>query len=135
MAERRRTVNELLEEARRRLDRIDPREAHEAMRTGDAVIVDIRTDPQREQDGVVPGALYHPRNVLEWRLDPESGASDPALSENLERPVIIMCNAGYQSSLVAVTAQELGYTNATDLAGGFQAWRDAGLPVEPGKAG
>ena len=134
MPERRRTINELLDEARERLDRVDPREAHDAMRSGDALIVDIRSDSQREQDGVVPGALFHPRNVLEWRLDPESGASDPALSENLDRPVILMCNEGYQSSLAAATAQELGYTKATDLAGGFQAWRDAGLPVEPDAA-
>ena len=131
MSERRRTINELLEEARRRLDRVGPDEAREAMEAGGALIVDIRSDSQRERDGVVPGVLFHPRNVLEWRLDPESEQPDPALTERMDRRVIIMCDAGYASSLAAVTAQELGYVNATDLDGGFQAWRDAGLPVEP----
>ena len=85
-------------------------------------------ESQRAADGVVPGAMYHARNVLEWRLDPASGATDPAVG-GLDRRVIVMCDAGYASSLAAVTLQELGHADATDLAGGFQAWRDAGLPV------
>jgi rhodanese-related sulfurtransferase len=69
--------------------------------------------------------------VLEWRLDPESGHSDPALDDP-ERQVILVCDEGFSSSLAAATLQDLGFTRATDLIGGFQAWRDAGLPVEPG---
>ena len=121
----------MLEEARKRLDRIGAEEAAAAVEQG-AVLVDIRSPHQREQDGTVPCAIYHPRNVLEWRLDPASGASDPRLSQDLDRRVIVMCDAGYASSLAAVSAQELGFANATDLVGGFQAWRDAGLPVERG---
>lgn len=132
MPARRRTVNELLDEARGRLDRVDPQEAREAVERGEAVLVDIRQQPQRARDGVVPGAVYHPRNELEWRLDPDSEQPDPALTDHMgDRRVILMCDAGYASSLAAVTAQELGYEDATDLAGGFQAWREAGLPVEP----
>ena len=129
MTERRRTIDELLEEARQNLDRVGPEQANDAV-AGGAVIVDIRSDHQRQRDGTVPGAIYHPRNVLEWRLDPESGASDPELSTDLDRQVIIMCDAGWASSLAAVVAQQLGFANATDLDGGFQAWRAAGLPVE-----
>jgi len=125
----RRTVDDLLADARGRLERLDPEQARDAMQAG-AVLVDIRSEPQRERDGVVPGALYHPRNVLEWRADPSSGASDPAIAGDLDRRVIVMCDAGYQSSLAAATLQEIGFSNATDLAGGFQAWRAAGLPVE-----
>jgi rhodanese-related sulfurtransferase len=122
-------VDDLLADARGRLERVDPEQARDAMEAG-AVLVDIRSEPQRERDGVVPGALYHPRNVLEWRADPSSGASDPAIAGDLDRRVIVMCDAGYQSSLAAATLQEIGFSNATDLAGGFQAWRAAGLPVE-----
>jgi rhodanese-related sulfurtransferase len=125
----RRTVDDLLADARGRLERLDPEQARDAMEAG-AVLVDIRSEPQRERDGVVPGAVYHPRNVLEWRADPSSGASDPAIAGDLDRRVIVMCDAGYQSSLAAATLQEIGFSNATDLAGGFQAWRAAGLPVE-----
>jgi rhodanese-related sulfurtransferase len=123
------TVDELLAEARAKLDRVDPHEAHAAVQAGEAVIVDIRADSQRAADGVVPGALFIPRNVIEWRVDPSTDYGDPRLTEG--RRVIVMCNESYQSSLVAATLQELGLEDATDLAGGFQAWRGAELPVEP----
>ena len=127
----RRRIDDILAEAREHLDRVDPDEANQAVRQDGAVLVDIRSDNQRAQDGVIPGALHHPRNVLEWRLDPDSEQPDPALTGDMDRRVIIVCDAGYASSLAAATAQELGYANATDLDGGFQAWRAAGLPVEP----
>jgi rhodanese-related sulfurtransferase len=125
----RKTIDELLSEARERIDRVSAREAASEMEQG-ALLVDIRSDSQRAADGIVPGAIYYPRNVLEWRLDPSSGANDPAIG-GLERRVIVMCDAGYASSLAADTLRELGFARAADLDGGFQAWRGAGLPVEP----
>jgi rhodanese-related sulfurtransferase len=125
----RKTIDELLTEARDRIDRVSPQDAAAEMREG-ALVVDIRSETQRGRDGTVPGAVYHPRNVLEWRMDPESGAADPAVG-GVERRVIVMCDAGYQSSLAAATLRELGFTRAADLDGGFQAWRGAGLPVDP----
>ena len=132
-ARRRRSIDEILEEAREQLDRVDPEQARDAVDHDGAVLVDIRSDNQRAQDGVIPGAMHHPRNVLEWRLDPESEQPDPDLSGDFDRRVIIVCDEGYASSLAAAVAQELGYRNATDLAGGFQAWRAAGFPVELGR--
>jgi rhodanese-related sulfurtransferase len=130
MAGRRTTIGDLLDSARHRLTRLEPAEAAAAARDG-AVIVDIRSERDRERDGVIPGALFYPRNVLEWRLDPASGHSDPWLGNALDLKIILVCNEGYQSSLAAATLQQLGFAGATDLAGGFQAWRTAGLPVEP----
>ena len=95
------------------------------------VVVDIRSELQRERDGLIPGAIFHPRNVLEWRMDPASGYDDPRISRDLDRRIILVCDEGYQSSLAAATLQDLGFAHATDLDGGFQAWRAAGLPVEP----
>jgi rhodanese-related sulfurtransferase len=125
------TIDELLAAARRRLQRLDPVAARDAVAAG-AVLIDIRSELQRERDGVIPGAHFVPRNVLEWRLDPASGHSDPALGEGLERHVILVCDEGCQSSLAAATLQQLGFERATDVDGGFQAWRAAGLPVAPG---
>jgi rhodanese-related sulfurtransferase len=122
-------VDELLAEARTRLDRVEPAEATDAVANG-AVLVDIRSDSQRARDGVVPGAVYVPRNALEWRCDPGSESRDPAVSDPT-RQVILMCDAGYASSLAAAVLQDLGHERATDLDGGFQAWREAGLPVSP----
>lgn len=123
------TVNDLLTEARTRLARLEPAEAAFAVSAG-AVLVDVRSELQRERDGVVPGAVFVPRNVLEWRCDATSDACDERVSDT-SRMLIVMCDEGYQSSLAAANLRRLGFAQATDLAGGFQAWRRAGLPVEP----
>jgi rhodanese-related sulfurtransferase len=126
------TIDQLLAAARRRLRRLDPHAAREAVAAG-AVLIDIRAESQRERDGLIPGAHVVARNVLEWRLDPASGHSDPALGDDLDRQFILVCDEGYQSSLAAATLHDLGLRNATDLDGGFQAWRAAGLPVVPAR--
>jgi len=121
------TVDELLAEARRGLDRLEPPAAAAAMADG-AILIDVRSEFQRERDGVVPGSLFFPRNVLEWRCDPESSSRDERIGDR-GRLLIVMCDEGYQSSLAAANLKRLGFERATDLAGGFQAWRAAGLPV------
>jgi rhodanese-related sulfurtransferase len=125
------SVDDLLSRAREHLDRVDPQRAAAEVDDG-AVLIDIRSETQRARDGVVPEAVFIPRNVLEWRCDPASDHRDPRVSDP-DRRVIVMCDAGYQSSLAAATLKELGLERATDLDGGFQAWRSAGLPVEPAK--
>jgi rhodanese-related sulfurtransferase len=122
-------VDELLAEARANLERLTPSESFEAMQGGDAVIVDIRDERQREHDGRVPGAVEIARNVLEWRCGPDcewrdGRVSDPSLL------LVVMCSEGYQSSLAAANLQRLGLARATDMDGGFQRWRADGLPVE-----
>jgi len=127
-------VDDLLSAARARLRRLTPAEAAAAQAAG-GVIVDIRADAQRAADGLVPGALVVPRNVLEWRADPASPDRDPRVAA-APGPVVLMCAEGFASSLAAATLQDLGLADATDMAGGFVAWRAAGLPVErPGEAG
>ena len=124
------TIDALLAEARAGVERPGPAEARAAVEGG-ATLVDIRADSQVARDGVIPGALVIPRNVLEWRLDPASDARH-AEAPGLDDQVIVMCNEGYQSSLAAATLRRLGFARATDLDGGFQAWRAAGLPVVDG---
>jgi len=89
-----------------------------------ALVVDIRPVDQRERDGALPGAIVIDRNVLEWRLDPASPDCLDAVAGPDQR-VVVVCNQGYSSSLAAATLQELGLRRATDLVGGFQAWRAA----------
>src|SRR3954451_5582862 len=124
------SVDDLLAEARAKLERLSPDEAREAVERDGALLIDIRADSQRAADGVVPAAHFVPRNVLEWRLDPASQHRTPELADP-DAHVIVMCDEGYQSSLAAATLRQLGIRRATDLDGGFQAWRAAGHPVEP----
>ena len=98
-----------------------------------ALIVDIRSEYQRFRSGVVPGARFVPRNVLEWRADPRSDHRDEVLAA-AAGPLILMCAEGFQSSLAAATLQEIGVAGATDMIGGFEAWSAAGLPVQSGPA-
>ncbi|WP_240969223.1 rhodanese-like domain-containing protein [Streptomyces sp. HNM0575] len=129
----------MLESVRSGLARLTADEAARAQREEGALLVDIRYAALRDQDGTIPGALIVERNELEWRLDPTCphrspeafpsahGASgDP---EEFGRPVVVVCNEGYASSLAARSLHQLGLHRATDLDGGFQAWRAAGLPV------
>ena len=126
-----RTVDDMLLDARSMLRRVTALEAASAATCGDALLVDIRPEAQRRTEGEIPSALVIERNVLEWRLDPCSDASLPEARDHDVR-VIVFCSAGYTSSLAAASLQELGLRRATDLVGGIQAWREAGLPIVPG---
>jgi rhodanese-related sulfurtransferase len=125
----RQTISQLLEAARSRLDRLDPIAAEQAMREG-ALLVDTRSEDLRRETGVIPGSVHVPLSVLYWRLDPASESRDPALAD-LGRRVVLICAHGYSSSLAAATLQQLGFAQATDVVGGFEAWNNARLPVEP----
>jgi rhodanese-related sulfurtransferase len=114
-----RRIDDLLAEARARLVRVAPADL-DAERAAGALVVDIRPVEQRTQDGELPGAIVIDRNVLEWRLDPASEHRIPEV-EGYDQRIVVVCNEGYQSSLVAATLQELGLHRATDLDGGFQA--------------
>jgi rhodanese-related sulfurtransferase len=115
----RKTIDELLAEARAGLDRVAPADLAGEQAAG-ALVVDIRPVEQRDRDGELPGAVVIDRNVLEWRLDPASPNRIPETA--YDRRIIIVCNQGYGSSLAAATLRELGLARATDMAGGFEAW-------------
>ncbi|MER6652111.1 rhodanese-like domain-containing protein [Streptomyces sp. NPDC000971] len=120
-------IDELLEQVRAAYERVGPEEAATAAAEG-ALLVDIRYAALREKDGLIPGALVVERNELEWRLDPQGSHRAPqATSHDLR--VVVICNEGYASSLAVASLHQLGLHRATDLTGGFQAWRAAGLPV------
>lgn len=114
-------IEKLLARARTNLDRVDVEHLVDEVASG-AILIDIRPAEQRHRDGDLPGALVVDRNVLEWRLDPTSPDRLP-IATAADMRYIIVCNEGYSSSLAAATLQELGLRSATDLVGGFQAWR------------
>ena len=86
---------------------------------------------QRREQGLVPGASFVPRNVLEWRADPTCAHRDARLVA-VTGPLVLMCAQGYQSSLAAAALQEIGVSRATDMIGGFESWAAVGLPILPG---
>ena len=108
--------------------RLDAREAAAEQAEG-ALLVDTRTEAQRRIHGNIPDALVIDRTLLEWRLDPTSPSRLPQAKDHDVR-VIVICQQGYSSSLAAASLQDLGLVNATDVIGGFEAWKAAGLPVD-----
>jgi rhodanese-related sulfurtransferase len=123
----RRTVHDLVADARAGLDRLSPEALALLLGTDPTMVVlDTRTPTDREADGVIAGSLHAPRTVLEWAVDPASGYAE-ALAPDAR--LVVVCNEGYSSSLAARTLQELGFVDATDLVGGMQAWMAAGLPA------
>ena len=123
-------VDAMLADARAGLDRIEPAAAFRELLEGAAVLVDIRPAAQRAFAGQVApwlNVLLVERNVLEWRFDPRCDARLPFASYDAR--VLVLCQEGYTSSLAAHALQQLGVHRATDVVGGFAAWRAAGLPV------
>ena len=123
------TVDQLLAEARARLERVTAEQAHAEQQDG-ALLIDTRTYEQRREVGSVPGAIVLDRTVFEWRLDPASPSHLPEVRDHGAR-IIVLCRQGYSSSLAAASLQELGLHRATDVVGGVEAWIASGLPIEP----
>lgn len=122
-----RSIDEMLAAARDQLARLTPAEAHAACAAG-ATLIDIRPAAQRAAAGEIPGSVVIERNHLEWRLDPASNSRLSWVGGYDLRPIVI-CAEGYTSSLAAAALQDLGLTLATDVIGGFAAWREDGLRV------
>jgi rhodanese-related sulfurtransferase len=124
------TADDLLNEARAHLQRVTPDEAFVRRQHG-ALLIDIRPQQQREREGEAVGSLFLERNHLEWRFDIQNEWHIEQV-HSYDQDVIVLCSEGYTSSLAAHALQQLGFTKATDIEGGFMAWKAAGLPTQPG---
>ena len=133
VSERRRTLDQLVDEAGARVRRYEPHAALAAV-DGGALIIDIRSQFDRQRDGVVPGSIHIPRTVLEWRLDPDSAWRNPHVG-GLDQELILLCDHGCSSLLAAATLADLGFTQVSDVIGGFAAWREATLPTAQANPG
>lgn len=121
-------IDDRLERSRQGWQRLTPGEARRAQ-LGGALLVDTRTQWQRQAQGELPGALVIDRTVLEWRLDPSSDTHIPEAVAGVR--VIVVCQQGFSSSLAACSLRDLGL-DATDVIGGVQEWLTCGLPVHHG---
>jgi rhodanese-related sulfurtransferase len=124
-----RSVDDLLALARLGIERVDPSELERLQAEG-ALVVDIRPERQRAEEGDLPFGLVVERNVLEWRFDL---LGDDALPEvqGYDQQVVVVCSEGYASSFAAASLRQLGFVLAADLEGGYGAWRAwRGDPVE-----
>jgi rhodanese-related sulfurtransferase len=119
----------LVGEAAERITRLSATEAFSAS-AADGLLIDIRSQDARELRGVIPGSLHIPRTVLEWRVALDSPWRNRYLG-GLDQRLILVCDYGYSSILAASNLVQLGFYRAGDVIGGFEAWKDNGLPIAP----
>jgi len=132
------SVTQLLSYTRAKLERMTPDEAIGELTNADEMappifLIDIRSERQRREFGSIPGSIVIDRNELEWKLDPRSrGRLGPsAVVNRFDVRVILVSHDGNASSLAARSLHLIGLRSATDVVGGFLAWRAAGMPFEP----
>ena len=111
----------VLAQARQEIERVAPDDL-ERLHAAGALVVDIRPERQRAEEGELPFGIVVERNVLEWRFDLLGDHALPEV-EGYEQLVVVVCSEGYASSLAAASLRQLGFVRAADLAGGYQAWR------------
>lgn len=120
---------QLVDEANAEIETITPQQAAERAEGGETVLIDIRDIRELQREGRVPGAHHAPRGMLEFWIDPESPYHKELFSSG--KSFVFFCAAGWRSALATKTAQDMGLQNVAHIEGGFGAWREAGLPIEP----
>ena len=122
------TASDLVAAARQRILEVTPRQFHDD--PGNALVIDVR-EPAEFASGHLPGAVNIPRGVLEFQVDAHpavADTTDPALSHR-DRPIVVYCLSGGRAALSADNLRRMGFSGVRSIAGGLNAWREAGLPV------
>jgi rhodanese-related sulfurtransferase len=122
------TVADLVAEAKQRVENLSVDQVAAELDGGDAILIDVREQVERDQQGVIPGAVHAPRGMLEFYADPTSPYHRPEFDP--DRRIILHCAAGGRSAMSADVLQRMGYGRVAHLDGGFTAWKAAGQPIE-----
>lgn len=123
------SLKDLVTEAKGRIREVSAADAARALESNPAILIlDVR-EPGEYAEGHIPGALNIPRGMLEPKADLEYPNREPRLADR-SLPIIVHCASGARSAFATDVLQSMGFTNVTSMAGGIQAWRKKGLPVE-----
>jgi rhodanese-related sulfurtransferase len=124
----RRTVGEMVDDAKRRIENLTIEEVEAEIARGDAQVLDIRDVRERRKLGFIPTSIHVPRGMLEFWLDPTShyysGKVDPT------RRIILYCAGGQRSALAADVLRDMGFPNVAHLESGFTGWTASGRRVD-----
>ncbi|MBA3303639.1 MAG: rhodanese-like domain-containing protein [Actinomycetota bacterium] len=123
------TAAEMVAEAKGRVEALTPEQVAQEMAGGEVTVLDLRESEEREEQGVIPGAVHVPRGMLEFRADPTSPYHRSGLDPT--RRTILHCASGGRSALAADLLNQMGYQDVAHLDGGFGGWKESGAPVEP----
>ena len=115
------TAHDLVAAAKSEIKEIALADAPQAIQESD-VLIDVR-EPDEYASGHIPGAVHIPRGMLEFKLssDPQLGARD--------LKIVLYCKTSGRAALAAKTLHEMGYLHVQSIAGGIEAWTEAGNPI------
>ena len=122
------SVKQMVAEANAQIDTISAQEALSLHGQDDVVAVDIRDVRELEREGRIPGALHVPRGMVEFWVDPQSPYFKDIFHE--DKRFMFYCASSWRSALATHAAQTIGLERASHIDGGFNAWKEAGGPVE-----
>lgn len=124
----RRSINDLVADAKARIEELSVEQLRTEIAAGDVTVVDIRDVRERWERGTVPGAVSAPRGMLEFWFDPDS----PYFREgyDFDARYVLYCAGGHRSALATAVLNDIGYTNVAHLEVGFNGWAAAGGSVE-----
>ena len=122
-------LKELVTEAKARITEVSVGDSQALLEKNPAALMlDVREEAELAA-GRIPGARHVPRGLLEPKAAADSPLRDEAFADPA-RLVLVYCASGVRSAFAADVLQVLGFTNARSVVGGFNAWVEAGLPVE-----
>ena len=127
-----RSVEDLVAEAASKIRTLSIGEAREMLGRDDVLFIDVRDVRELAGSGRIPGARHVPRGLLEFWIDPKSPYHKEFLAE--DKTFIFYCAVDWRSALCTRVAQDMGLAPVAHLQGGFNAWKEAGGPVEAPKA-
>ena len=115
---------QLVEHVRARIRECSVQEVHARVERHEPFhLLDVREDHEYVT-GYAQGAVHLGRGILERDIE--------KLIPDKDAEIVLYCGGGYRSVLAAVSLMEMGYTRVASMAGGIKAWRQAGLPIDPG---
>ena len=116
------TYKEIMAEARKLVPELSPAEVQQKLANGEKpILLDVR-ESNEYRDGHLDGALSLPRGFLELRVE-------DAIPDH-EAPIVAYCAGGTRSLVAGRTLKEMGYKNVISMSGGFNGWKNAGLPFQ-----
>ena len=120
-------VKELLAKANAAVPRLSPAQALEKMKSGNALVVDVRDGTEVQASGKVAGAVHVSRGLLEFRADPEAPTHDKNFAK--DKTILIYCASGGRAALAGKLLKDMGYHDVYNI-GGFKDWAESGGAVE-----
>ena len=119
---------DLIERAERNIESITVDQAEALIGDNNTVFVDIRDIRELQREGKLPGATHAPRGMLEFWVDPDSPYHREIFAEN--KKFVFYCASAWRSALATDTVQTMGMNKVCHMAGGFNAWKEAGKDIE-----